>query len=399
MVFGTEIFGLWFATDGLYPDTEFPASWNSLLVIISWFFAFAASYCGLIISSLVSAEKNPPSQRLWTISGGIAMGGGIWAMHFVGMLAYDLPFAVSYDIGLTWFSWCIAVISMVVVVRVFALSQPGPYVIVLASLALASGIGGMHYVGMAGIAGEFSMLHDPGLFWLSLAVAFVLALIAYNTKFILTKYRQQHNNPVWRPVTGAVIATTITAMHYVAMSAVIFYPGNLCVTTGPVIEADTLVVLLMVFITMLIGLTAIAAIARNAMIQSDILRAVLDHSIDAFLVLDDRGLIRSANPAIESITGWKMSELVGFHMSVLLPPDVQDKHTDYIKEVNQGRRNDFMGRKRVIYLRNRKSERVPVNVGVTRLPSSGNRNLYAAQIHLLQNRPTLEQEDQATLSD
>jgi NO-binding membrane sensor protein with MHYT domain len=39
----------------------------------------------------------------------MAMGGGIWSMHFIGMLAFVMPISVTYDLGLTLLSLVVAI--------------------------------------------------------------------------------------------------------------------------------------------------------------------------------------------------------------------------------------------------------------------------------------------------
>ena len=70
------------------------------LVLVSIFVAIVASYSALSLAGRV-AESKGRARYAWTVGGAIAMGSGIWAMHFVGMLAFSLPIPIAFDIPIT----------------------------------------------------------------------------------------------------------------------------------------------------------------------------------------------------------------------------------------------------------------------------------------------------------
>lgn len=73
-------------------------SHNWHLVALLFLIAVMASYTALDLTRRVTLSRGW-ARRIWLISGAMAMGVGIWAMHFVAMPAFRLPFAVNYDIG------------------------------------------------------------------------------------------------------------------------------------------------------------------------------------------------------------------------------------------------------------------------------------------------------------
>ena len=73
-------------------------TYNPWLVCLSVFVAIFVSYTALNLATRVSSANNT-SARLWHAGGAVAMGGGIWSMHFIGMLAFSLPIPLSYDVG------------------------------------------------------------------------------------------------------------------------------------------------------------------------------------------------------------------------------------------------------------------------------------------------------------
>ncbi|MBR7518251.1 hypothetical protein KC217_21525, partial [Mycobacterium tuberculosis] len=78
------------------------SSYNPLLVLLSLFVAILASYTALDMAGrVVTAQGQGRAALWWLIGGASAMGLGIWSMHFVGMLALNLPIPVGYDVDIT----------------------------------------------------------------------------------------------------------------------------------------------------------------------------------------------------------------------------------------------------------------------------------------------------------
>src|SRR5579864_2975262 len=74
-----------------------PAVYDHRLVALSVVIAVFASYVALDLAGRVTATRG--SARLsWLIGGAIAMGTGIWSMHYTGMLAFRLPMRVYYHL-------------------------------------------------------------------------------------------------------------------------------------------------------------------------------------------------------------------------------------------------------------------------------------------------------------
>src|SRR4029077_1017249 len=91
------------------------------------------------------ARANGPSPRFWATGGAVAMGCGIWSMHFIGMLAFSLPIPLTYDIPIT-----IASLAIAIGISGFALSIASRPQVNLARLAVGGtimgmGISAMHY--------------------------------------------------------------------------------------------------------------------------------------------------------------------------------------------------------------------------------------------------------------
>src|SRR5450755_2654714 len=116
--------------------------------------ACAAVICALAsVSSFSLAErarrKSGSARQLWLVAAAVAAGYGVWATHFISMLAYNLHVASGYDISLTILSALIAVMLSGVGFYL-ATTERLPAWRTAAGGAIAGlGISAMHYLGMA----------------------------------------------------------------------------------------------------------------------------------------------------------------------------------------------------------------------------------------------------------
>ena len=125
-------------------------SYSSTLVLISLCVAILASYTALDLSGRIATARGR-AVHFWTAGGALAMGVGVWSMHFIGMLAFKLPIDLGYDIGITALSLLIAVLSCGF--ALWLVSQPKLPIWQLAfgALIMRAGISTMHYTGMAAV--------------------------------------------------------------------------------------------------------------------------------------------------------------------------------------------------------------------------------------------------------
>lgn len=212
-----------------------PGSFDVGLVLTSILVATFASYAALSLAARVSeAERHA---RLWLAGGAVAMGIGIWSMHFVGMLAFSLPIPLAYDPKITFASLLIGIITsgiaLSVVAQLALVSDTEVDVPILAAggVIMGAGICGMHYTGMAAMRMLPTIQYTPLLFGLSMLIAVSASLVALWLAFILragdsTRIR-------WYRVAAAVVmGLAISGMHYTGMAAANFRPGAVCTATG-----------------------------------------------------------------------------------------------------------------------------------------------------------------------
>lgn len=201
------------------------ASYSPSLVFISLCVAILASYTALDLSGRIATARGR-TVYLWIGGGALAMGFGVWSMHFIGMLALELPLALGYDLGLTLWSLLVAILSSGF--ALWLVSQPRlPWLqLLFGALIMGAGISAMHYSGMAALRMQPGIDYDPTLFGLSLLIAVGASAAALSIAFHLR--RQTPYVRLARGGAAVIMGLAIVGMHYTGMAAANFPVGSFC---------------------------------------------------------------------------------------------------------------------------------------------------------------------------
>jgi PAS domain S-box-containing protein len=187
---------------------------NPSLVALSILVASFASYTALDLGGHVGAARGV-ARRVWLMAAAIAMGGGIWSMHFVAMLAFTMPIPMSYDIGLTTLSLVVAIFVTGVGFYVISRQGSSPLRLVFSGIFMGLGIAAMHYTGMAAMRGHAELSYDRLFVALSLIIAIGASTVALWLAFRTADLGQ-------KLVAAVVMGLAVSGMHYTAMRAAIF---------------------------------------------------------------------------------------------------------------------------------------------------------------------------------
>ena len=198
------------------------ATYDYRLVALSIVIAICASYTALDLAGRVTAARQD-ARWAWLLGGAVSMGTGIWAMHYTGMLAYDLPMRVYYQIPTVILSLVAAVCASFIALFVISRERVSPLHIVAGSLLMATGIVTMHYTGMAAMRLPAMHVYDTGLVLASVAIAVVVAFAAMG---LTLQFREGKPGVVPKIICSFTMGFAIPAMHYTAMAAVSFMPTN-----------------------------------------------------------------------------------------------------------------------------------------------------------------------------
>ena len=205
-----------------------PASYDPWVVLASILIATFASYVTLDLAKRVRTPDRVVA-RCWWVGGSLAMGTGIWAMHFVGMLAYSLPIALGYTKLLTIVSWVAAVGVSAAALAISGRDALGVRHLAGGSLVMGAGICSMHYLGMAAIDVAPGIVWDP--WWVAAsALIAVLASGAALAIFFLLRKASAQRALTYQAMAAAVMGLAISGMHYSGMAAAAFPEGAVCLS-------------------------------------------------------------------------------------------------------------------------------------------------------------------------
>ena len=190
------------------------------LVLVSVAISIISAYAAF---SLADRTQRAVTERLrwwWTLFGSCALGIGIWSMHFLGMLALQLPVVVSYFLPPVIVSLLLAIAASAVVLTVVSGETLGWKRLAAAGLLMGAGIGGMHYTGMSAMRGDVMHHYTKWIVVLSIAVAWGFSTLALWIGFAV---RHRSKQGEWiRVAAGTVMGLGIAAMHYTAMAGMTY---------------------------------------------------------------------------------------------------------------------------------------------------------------------------------
>jgi diguanylate cyclase (GGDEF)-like protein len=202
------------------------SSYNFWLVALSVGVAVLVSYTALRLADMVAASDRPTT-RMWLAAGAVAMGVGIWSMHFIGMLAFSLPVPLAYDIPTTLASLAISVVTSGFALAITSGEQLTMSRLTAAALLMGAGICGMHYTGMAAIPMVPGISYDPVYVALSILIAFSASFAAL---WLFFKLRGGNSTRelLARVAAAVIMGLSISGMHYTGMAAARFSAGAYC---------------------------------------------------------------------------------------------------------------------------------------------------------------------------
>jgi PAS domain S-box-containing protein len=184
--------------------------------------AVAASYAALDLAGRVTAARGRV-RAAWLTGGAIAMGIGIWAMHFRGMLAFRLPVSIEYHWPTVLVSLVVAVFASAVALDIVSRQEMGRVQVLTGSLIMGGGVAAMHYIGMAAMRLPAIISFSALRVTLSILLAILFSLIALLMAFGL---REESRWTARRRLGSAmVMGAAICAMHYTGMAAATFVPS------------------------------------------------------------------------------------------------------------------------------------------------------------------------------
>jgi diguanylate cyclase len=188
--------------------------------------AVLVSYTALRLADMVAGGERATA-RMWLAAGAVAMGVGIWSMHFIGMLAFSLPIPLAYDIPTTLSSLAIAIVTSGFALALTSGDELNLPRLTAGATLMGAGICAMHYTGMAAIPLVPGIGYDPFYVGLSVVIAFSASFAALWLFYRLRGGNSKREMQA-RAVAAVIMGLSISGMHYTGMAAARFSAGAFC---------------------------------------------------------------------------------------------------------------------------------------------------------------------------
>ncbi|WP_214700047.1 bifunctional diguanylate cyclase/phosphodiesterase [Exiguobacterium sp. s57] len=321
------------------------SSYNLPLVILSIAVAIFAAGVSLDISSHLKYAKHA-SQHVWVVAGAFSLGLGIWAMHFIGMLAFHLQADVTYHFGIVLLSILPAVFASGLAFRIISQLETRPTQFIFVSFLISVGVVSMHYIGMESMQMNAVLTYDPVMWIASVLVAFAASLVGLYILFYIPNVSRFH----WRRLASSVlIGVAVSGMHYVGMGAARFTPteGVAQPLSGYAIDRTLLAYVIAASVITLFGIMYISIrTASRIEAQSEELEmkfeSIIESASDAIIVADHNRIVIQWNRGATDLFGYTSKEVIGQSMATIIPERFREAHERGMK------RYETTGEKRVI---------------------------------------------------
>ncbi|RCS25258.1 EAL domain-containing protein [Phyllobacterium salinisoli] len=278
----------------------------------------AVAVCGLASFSAVNLlryARRSSARILWLSIAAVACGFGIWATHFIAMLAFSPDLPLGYDITLTVLSLVIAV-ATTGLGGLVAVTSRHAYGDLLGGAIVGGGIAAMHFTGMAAFKIEGQIAWDPAFILAAIVLGAILSAAAMRATLIT-------GGGMKSKLAGAALLTlAICSHHFVAMSAASIMPDQSVGVPATAIASSWLAVAIALASIIILG-SALAGLAldmgrRRTAMEMDRMRKLVNAAVEG-LVICDGDIIVTANESFSALSGLSNRSLVGIPISSMLP--------------------------------------------------------------------------------
>jgi diguanylate cyclase (GGDEF)-like protein len=313
------------------------------LVVLSYLIATGGSYAAL---EMVERCRNAQGARarFWQLMSAATLGGSIWSMHFIAILALEIGLPLSYAPEMTLLSLLIAM-GVVALGLQIVHAKASRVRICFAGIVVGLGVAAMHYVGMAALRFPGGLAYTPSLWSLSLLIGIAAAMVALWLSLTLQEAWQ-------RAVAALVMGAAICGMHYTGMASTVFQRDSLATVppglpSGPLAAAalTTLALLLSALIFVVADRQSNAQLAlahAESELSRQQLRAVLDNMIQGVCFFDGTRRLLVSNQRYAAIynlspkalrLGCSLEEVVDHRYAAGTAPDLS--RSDYLAQLSQ----------------------------------------------------------------
>jgi len=285
----------------------FGQAYDGRLIALAAFICVIA--CFTMVSLLARAQlAEGRLTSLWLCAAALVFGSGVWALHFVAMLAFMPGFPISYDLFHTARSICVAIAGTGLSLIAREICDRRAAKILFGGVLLGATIAAMHYDGVAAIRLSGSFVLSPGRTWLSICVGIVFCL--------LTFARASNLSCLTRKIeVSAYIGLAVLGVHFVGMDALTIFPGRSGIVGGAALGSETLAVAVgaisvIIILAGMVGAVTDQRLSLQAQREANRLRQLADASFEGIVIHCD-GMICNANEAFAKMVGCDVADLTG----------------------------------------------------------------------------------------
>lgn len=322
------------------------SNYDLTLVVISIMVVIFSAFVALDISSRLKVST-APNQIKWILSGAFILGLGIWAMHFIAMLAFHLSIEVTYNVGLVILSILPALISCAIAFYIISKPSISRIHLLTGSFFIGTGIISMHYLGMEAMQMQAIIIYDTFFWVLSGAIAFATSFVALYLLFSLSNVSGFH----WRKIVSAIImGMAVAGMHYTGMAAAFFEPAQHHANTeGVSLDSTLLAYGVGAGMLLTLGLAFYSVrFDRKIKAQSDAFeqkfQSVIESANDAIIITDDLGTIIQWNQGAQIIFGYSKEEVLGLNIDVIVPERFKEAHRKGMERYRSSKISHVIGK-------------------------------------------------------
>ncbi|NVM75668.1 hypothetical protein FHW83_001455 [Duganella sp. SG902] len=315
-------------------------TYSPWLVILSILVAIFSSWMGLQVASQARLANTRGLRAAMLATGSMALGSGVWSMHFIGMLAFNLCTDVDYDHGLTLLSGLPSLAASYVALTFISRRRMTAGSLLTGGVLVGAGIGAMHYTGMAAMQMALDLRYDPFMFGLSIVVAVVLATLALWIRFGLRTLKLPRF--VLGGISATIMGCAIAGMHYTGMAAARFV-GTLPLDATPeqnstflALAITLITVAFTVFVMAANGMLRYREMYRQQAESEAWMRALLTTTVDGVITVDRAGVIHEFNASAERIFGWRRDEILGRNVRVLMADPERSERDGLLNYLSTG---------------------------------------------------------------
>lgn len=302
----------------LLPSFDYQLGWLAgLLAVIAGYALFPAV-------ERVHRAQSALSRRAWLAGGALTMSVGIWGMHWVAMMGFELATSYTYDPWIGIAALVPAALGCAGAIQVLAARDRSPPRLMVGALVLATGICTMHFSAMQAMRGDVLIDYDLHGVTIALASGYGFAFVALYVNLLLARHWGEGLRA--RLVGSLVVGVTMLAVHFGGIAATQFRDNPAVVSTDTGGIPAFLIPAIATAVVLMVGLLWMGAIidarldaALEALRDSEARhRAAIDTMLDAHFIADSRAIIRFANAAAERMFGYTLAEMIGQPIGLLV---------------------------------------------------------------------------------